>query len=731
MHFALPVLLVALLATAVEVAGPVHAATEDVDPHAWLEDIDGAAALDWARVQNARSLPVLESDPRFADMRAEARAVLTSPKRIPIGSIHAGYVYNFWQDDVQVRGLWRRAEVAGYLAGSPRWQTLIDFDRLAREENENWIAGTFACLAPAHRRCMVQMSRGGGDASTWREFDTETRSFIRDGFVLPEAKSDVAWVDDDTLLVGTNWGEGSLTLSGYARVVKAWRRGTPLERAVTLYEGQPQDVSVRPQVEQDGRPRAFVVRATTFFESEFYLLRDLATPVRLPLPPNADLEGVLDGRAILRLREAWSHGGRPYASGSVVAYDLDRDTAELVFVPNDAQSVEQVAIGRTGLVLQYLEDVSGRAARVVRTAEGRWRLEPIPLPAHGVLKIASAGGGTDTVLVTHEGLTTPLSLHQVDTRNRVREIVRAAATYDAAGVVVEQRFATSKDGTRIPYFVMGRGDVLRRGPAPTVQYAYGGFLNATQPVYYEDPARPQHGALAGPLWVARGGVLVLANIRGGSEYGPRWHQAGLRENRQKVFDDFVAVSEHLIRTGVTTPRQLGAIGRSNGGLLMGVVMNQRPDLYAAIVCGVPLLDMRNYTRLGAGASWVAEYGDPATTDWNYMSAWSPYQNLRAGVDYPPVFYYTSTRDDRVHPAHARKAAARLAEFGRDHFYYENIEGGHGGTANQEQLAYRIALEYTYFARQLMGAGGGSGGGRARPAPPAPRPAAAPEAQPGS
>jgi prolyl oligopeptidase len=319
-----------------------------------------------------------------------------------------------------------------------------------------------------------------------------------------------------------------------------------------------------------------------------------------------------------------------------------------------------------------------------------------------VLKIASAGGGTDDALLTYESLTSPLSLYYVAPDNRTERIYATPPAYDATGVVVAQRFAVSGDGTRIPYFVLGRKDVLERGNAPTVQYAYGGFLAATLPVYYEDPSRPQHGGLAGKLWVSRGGVLVLANIRGGSEFGPGWHQAGLREHRHRVFDDFIAVSEDLVRTGVTTPGKLGAIGRSNGGLLMGAVMNQRPDLYAAVVCGVPLLDMQRYTRLGAGASWVAEYGDPASGDWTYMSKWSPYQHLRAGVDYPPVFYYTSTRDDRVHPAHARKAAARMKALGHDYFYYENIEGGHGGTANQDQLAYRIALEYAYFARQLMG-----------------------------
>jgi prolyl oligopeptidase len=672
------------------------------DPYAWLEDIEGAQALDWARAENARSLPVLEGDPRFAAFRAEALDILTSPGRIPTGTIHAGSVYNFWQDDVHVRGVWRRASVETYRKGAPHWETLLDFDELARQESENWVAGEFVCLSPEYRRCMVEMSRGGSDASTWREFDTTQKGFVRGGFVIPEAKSSVSWVDADTLIVGTDWGAGSLTDSGYARIVKAWRRGKPLADAVTLFEGTQDDVGVFSFVEQDGAPQPFVVRGVSFFEAEYYYAPDLATPARMPWPSNTDLRGVLHGRAIVSLREPWSYSDRTFASGSVVAYDLAGGAAELVFAPSEVQSVESVAIGKSGLVIQYLDNVSGRAARVSRTGEGGWRVAEIPLPANGVIKIASAGGGTDDALVSYESLTSPLSLYYVTPDNRIEKIFETPAAFDASDVVVEQRFAVSRDGARIPYFVMGQKSVLQRGNAPTVQYAYGGFLAPTLPIYYEEPARPQHGAIAGRLWVSRGGVLVLSNIRGGSEFGPRWHQAGLRENRQKVFDDFIAVSEDLIRSGLTTPQKLGAIGRSNGGLLMGVITNQRPDLYAAIVCGVPLLDMQRYTKLGAGASWVAEYGDPETGDWAYMSRWSPYQNLREGVDYPLVFYYTSTRDDRVHPAHARKAAAKMKALGHEYLYYENIEGGHGGTANQDQLAYRIALEYTFFARQLVG-----------------------------
>ena len=694
-----------LAASAVVMSAFPAAAQDTGDPFTWLEEIEGARALDWARAENAHSLPKLESDPRFAPMRAEARAILTSPARIPTGSIHNGAVYNYWQDDVHVRGLWRRAGVASYRKGAPDWETLIDFDQLAKEEGENWVHDQIVCLSPEYRRCMVELSRGGGDTSTWREFDTSTKAFVKGGFALPEAKSDVSWVDADTLIVGTDWGPGSLTNSGYPRTVKVWRRGTPLAAASTLFEGRKEDVAVRSYVDQDGGAQPFVVRNVSFFENEYFYVPGLAATAKLPLPLNADIKGVLDGRAVFFLRESWNYRGKDFAQGSVVAYELKSGAVETVFAANEAQSVEAVEVGKSGLVIQYLENVSGKAARVARSKEGEWRATGIPLPANGVLKIASAGGGTDDALLSFESLTSPLALYYVTESNATQQIFATPAAYDASDVVVEQRFATSADGTKIPYFVMGKRAVLKRGNAPTIQYAYGGFLSATLPIYYEDPSRPQHGALAGKLWVSRGGVLVLANIRGGSEYGPRWHQAGLQENRQKVFDDFIAVSEDLIRTGVTSKGKLGAIGRSNGGLLMGVVMNQRPDLYAAIVNGVPLLDMQRYTKLGAGASWVAEYGDPDTDDWSYMSKWSPYQNLRENVAYPPVFYYTSTRDDRVHPGHARKAAAKLKSFGRDYFYYENMEGGHGGTANQDQLAYRIALEYAYFARLLMAGSG--------------------------
>lgn len=678
---------------------------EKPDPYAWLEEIEGEKALDWARAENARSLPVLEADPRFAAFREEALAILTAPTRIPTGAIHDNMVYNFWQDETHVRGLWRRASVDSYKKGAPDWSTLIDYDALAKEEDRNWVAEAIVCLSPEYRHCMVELSDGGSDAAYWREFDTSTATFVEGGFSIPESKSSPAWIDANTLLVSADLGPETMTSSGYPRAARIWKRGEALAAAPIFFEGSSDDVAVWPRVEQDGdSPHIFAQQATTFFETVYQYAKPGAEPVSLPLPKNADLNGVFEGRAIFFLREPWAYKGANYAQGTVIAYDLKSGAVETVFSATDKQSVEDIEIGETGLVIQYLDNVSGKAARVKRTKKGEWKSTPIAMPENGVIKIVSAGGGSDDAMLSFESLTVPRSLYFVNAKNKVSKIFDTPAAFDSSDVVVEQHFATSADGTQIPYYVMGKKEVLAKGDAPTVQYAYGGFLSATLPVYYEDPSRPQHGAIAGKLWVSRGGVLVLSNIRGGSEFGPKWHQAGLQENRQKVFDDFIAISEDLIRRGVTSPKKLGAIGRSNGGLLMGVITNQRPDLYSAVVCGVPLFDMKQYTKLGAGASWIAEYGDPDTDDWSFMSKWSPYQNLKGGVDYPAVFYYTSTKDDRVHPGHARKAAAKMKSMGRDYFYYENMEGGHGGASNQDQLAYRIALEYAYFAKQLMGEG---------------------------
>jgi prolyl oligopeptidase len=681
----------------------------DDDPYLWLENIEGEKALEWVRAQNARSLGELESDPRFEPMVREALSVLTSEARLALGAIHNGHVYNFWQDDAHQRGLWRRASVESYRAGAPAWETLIDFDALAEKEGRNWVfAGPGAgleCLAPDYVHCMVELSDGGKDAGVWREFNTETKEFVSGGFSLPEAKSWLAWADEDTLLAATDWGEGSLTTSGYPRQIRRWRRGTDMGAADIVMTVGVDDVWAQAIVEQDdGKAYEFVVRGLTFYESEYSVKNENGAFEKLPLPLNADFEGVLKGQAVFLLREDWVHGGATYPQGAVVAFDLKSGAASTIMTAAANQSIESVAIGESNIIIQYLDDVAGAAARFTPDKNMRgWKREKIALPENGVVSIVSAGGGTDDALVSFESLTAPTTLYYVTGKNKVEKIAETPAFFDATGVVVEQRFASSADGTKIPYFIMGRDAVLKQGNAPTVQYGYGGFLIPVLPYYYDDPSRPQHGALAGLMWVKRGGVLVLSNIRGGSEYGPAWHEAALKENRQRAFDDFIAISEHLIETGVASPEKLGAVGRSNGGLLMGAVLTQRPELYAALDIGVPLFDMKRYNKLLAGASWMGEYGDPdIPEEWAYISQYSPYQNLKAGEAYPKVLFYTSTKDDRVHPGHARKAAARLADLDYDFYYYENIEGGHGGTSNQDQLAHRTALEYVYFARALMG-----------------------------
>lgn len=679
------------------------------DPYLWLENVEGEESLAWVREQNERSLKELEADPRFAAMQKEALAVLTSDERLATGAIHNGHVYNFWQDETHVRGVWRRASVDSYRAGAPEWETLIDYDLLAETEQRNWVRGSVNCLSPEYVHCMVALSDGGSDAAYWREFNTETKEFVQAGFELAEAKSRLDWLDENTLLVGTDTGEGSLTDSGYPLRIHKLGRRAALQTAPVVFEGERSDVSADPSVYHDGDDaHVFIVRSVSFFEYEYHYVKNDGDLALLPLPLNANLEGVLDGQAIFRLRESWKYRGKTYPLGSLVAYDLAKQRAELVMAAKPSQSVNEVSVGKTGLVVRYLDDVSGAATRLSRGKNGKWTQASIALPENGVLTIVSAGGGTDDAIFSFESLTIPDSLYYVAAAadgapETVEKIAQTAPFYDAAGVVVEQRFATSADGTKIPYYIMGLDAVLKQGDAPTVQYAYGGFLSPTLPVYYSDPSRPQHGALAGLMWVKRGGVLVLSNIRGGAEYGPAWHQAALKENRQKAFDDFIAISEDLIETGVTSADKLGAIGRSNGGLLMGALMTQRPELYAAMDIGVPLLDMKRYNKLLAGASWMGEYGNPdIPEEWAYISAYSPYQHIVADKPYPKVLFYTSTKDDRVHPAHARKAAAKMADLGYDFFYYENIEGGHGGTANQEQLAYRTALEYAYFAKMLMG-----------------------------
>ncbi len=679
------------------------AAAPAADPYAWLEDIEGARALGQVKAWNAETEAVLTRDPRYAGDVQRARAILDDEAQIAMpDEVLGDRVVNLWRDAKNPRGLWRIADLPGYLAGKPQWRTVIDVDALGRKEGQSWVWHGASCLAPDYARCLVRLSPGGTDAQVIREFDLASGRFVDGGFTLPEAKSRATWMDRDTLLVATDWGAGSLTTSGYPRIVKTWRRGTPLAQATTVFEAPASIVEADVWGYADGARRwSFVDVGRTFFEHEYRLLLPGGGLAKLPAPAGSDLQDVIDGRAIVKLNRAL---GR-IPAGALVGYSLvdlaqGRTPApELVLAPNARQAIEEVAASDGVLWVKLLDDVQGRLVALTRGDDGRWTQAPVALPANSTVHLAATAGRQDMAFATVEGMLTPPTLYAVERGAAPRAVQALPARFDASQFDVVQRFATSRDGTRVPYFLVTKKGAAR--PAPALIHAYGGFKNAQTPTYLTDqPYR------AGPLalfWVEQGGAYVLANLRGGGEYGPRWHQAGLREKRQNVFDDLHAVAEDLVKTGVSAKGKIGISGRSNGGLLVGVAMQQRPDLYGAVIAGSPLEDMKKYTHLSAGASWIDEYGDPnKPADWAFIRRYSPYQNVKAGVRYPPVLFYLSTKDDRVHPGHARKLAALLKAHGNRVYFHEYLEGGHSVGADHAEDARRAALLDAFLRRELMG-----------------------------
>lgn len=671
------------------------------DPYLWMEEIEGTRALDWAKAQNTRSLGVLQGDPRYADLEAKALSILNAKDRVPgVSFAGDGSLRNFWQDADHVRGLWRKTTLDSYRTTEPAWETILDIDALTKAENANWVFKGASCLPPEETRCLVALSNGGKDAVTVREFDTTTKTFVPGGFVLPEGKQNYAWLDKDTLLVGREWAPGELTDSGYAYVLKALKRGQALDQAVEVYRGQKTDVSVSPFVLRDADGKVVAVmaqRGVTFFESEVYLL-DGAKPVKLDLPLKSSVQGYVDGQMIVLMEQDWPAKG--FKTGDLISFDLaklkvapDKATATLVMRPSARQSVEQVQTTRNKLVVGLLDNVKG-AAKVFTHGPKGWTAQTLGLPANSSIGLGSSDDKNDRIFITVTGYLAPTTYWLADAATlKIEQVKASPARFDASTHVVEQFEATSSDGVKIPYFVVRPKGVKYDGSAPTLLYAYGGF---------QVPLTPGYSGVMGKLWLERGGTYVVANIRGGGEFGPAWHEAGLKANRQKVYDDFFAVSQDLITRKITSPRRLGIMGGSNGGLLMGVALTQRPELYNAVVVQVPLFDMIRYSQIGAGASWVGEYGDPAIpSERAVIAKYDPYSNLKAGKKYPEVFIETSTKDDRVHPAHARKAAARLMELGYPVLYYENIDGGHAGAANLAETARRQALEYVYLTRRLM------------------------------
>ena len=668
--------------------------TPDHDPYLWLEDVTDETALDWVRARNAESSAELAGSDRFAALRAEIREVLDADDRIPYVRRRGPYLYNFWQDAQHTRGLWRRTTLEQDRADHPEWRVLLDLDALAATEDENWVWQGAAVLRPGYQRALAQLSRGGADATVVREFDLETGEFVADGFTLPEAKTFVGWIDANRIYVGTDFGPGSLTTSGYPRVVKEWRRGTPLTEAVTVYEAKPDDVLAHGYHDPIAN-RDVVTRRIDFYRAEQFL-RTGNGLIRIDVPDDADVDAHREW-LLIRLRSPWTVGGADYPAGALLATRFDdylageRDLTVL-FRPDPHTSLSDYAWTRNHLILTTLRDVKSRLAVLTPPADGasEWATAPLAgAPEIGDASVADTDPDhSDEYFLDVSGFTQPATLLRGDLSGDAdaAALKQAPAFFPADGLYARQHFAVSADGARIPYFVVGPDEPN----GPTLLTGYGGF---------EVPLTPSYSGVVGRGWLAQGGMYAVANIRGGGEYGPEWHQSVMRENRLRVYEDFAAVARDLVSRGITTPERLGIQGGSNGGLLMGVMLTRYPELFGAVVSQVPLLDMRRYHVLLAGHSWMTEYGDPDDpADWAYLRKYSPYHNL--GRMCPPTLLYTSTRDDRVHPGHARKMAARMRELGLDVRYYENIEGGHAGAADNAQIAFKWALIFEFLWQQL-------------------------------
>jgi prolyl oligopeptidase len=687
-----------LLAASLLLVGANSAVAQSEDKHQWLEDVGGDKALDWVKARNQETRQKLDNDAGFLKLRSDLQVILDSKDRIPGIQKIGNAVYNFWMDAAHPRGVWRKTSMAEYRKPQPKWETVLDIDAIAKAENENWVFKGSQCREPEYDRCIINLSRGGADAVTIREFDLKTKQFVKDGFALPEAKMNVSWRDKNTLFIGTDFGAGSLTDSGYPRIVKEWTRGTPITTAKTIFEGQKEDISVSAgRASHRGITHEIVNRAVTFYTSEVFLMRGSKLQ-KLDLPARTGYE-FFGKQLIVTPNETWTTGGKTYPQGGVLAIDFesflkgDRNFTVL-FQPTENASFTGLASTKNFLLMQLLQDVKSKLVEL-KFSKGKWEARNVDLPTMGAVGISPLDADkSDEYLLSYSDYLTPSVLQLAKAGSDQRELLKSAPSFfDASPYQTVQRFATSKDGSKIPYFMVHRKDIKLDGSNPTLLYGYGGFQVSLTPSY--------SGGI-GKAWLEKGGVYVVANIRGGGEYGPRWHQAALKQNRQRAYDDFAAVAEDLISSKITTPKHLGAMGGSNGGLLAGVALTQRPDLFNAVVSQVPLLDMQRYNKLLAGASWMGEYGNPdVPAEWDYIKQYSPYHNVKAEVKYPNVLFITSTRDDRVHPGHARKMAAKMLEQGHQNvWYYENIEGGHGGAANNAQRADMSAITYSFLWNML-------------------------------
>jgi len=692
------------LTIAVALRASAYAQTEQPDNYKWLEDVYGKRSMDWVKEHNEASAKIIEGDPRFAKLQADALAVAQSPDRLATPEFQGKYVYNFWQDATHVRGIYRRTSIADYMKKTPHWKTVLDFDAISKQDKKSWVNSGIERLEPGDKLCLVGLSDGGEDAHIYREFNLQTGKFVKGGFTLPRAKSGVAWVDKDHLLVTSEWGPGSLTDSGYPYITRLWTRGTPLSSAKEVYRGTRKDVGVGAGVLHDGQGNRVIeiINNRTFFEGETNVYSH-GKVVKIGLPPRCDVNDLLNNHLIVTLKQDWTPmgGSRKYVQGSLLALnmrDVMKDPMRLkpsvVFLPSKTEFEQATAATKNTLVLTTLENVQGRAYVCNVDSRGKWSRKAIPVGDNLDVSILSTSAVDDKFFLDTSGMITPETIYLADGKDRSLKVAKARKPqFDATNLEVDQNWATSKDGTKVPYFIVHRKNIKLDGENPTLISAYGGFQVSSTPYY---------SGTIGKLWLERGGVYVLANIRGGGEFGPAWHEAGLKTHRQRIYDDFAAVGQDLVDRKITSPRRLGIEGGSNGGLLVGVEMTQHPEMWNAVVIEVPLLDMLGFEHIAAGASWVGEYGSASVPEERkFLASISPYNQLSKDVTYPEPLIFTTTKDDRVGPVHARKFAARMEQFGKPFFYDEITEGGHSGGADLKQKAHSAATTYTYLSRKLM------------------------------
>ena len=679
------------------------AAADDSNPYLWLAQIHGRKALAWVEAQNGRSDLKLKTDPIYARDRSQILDVLNANTRIPEGMLDHGWVLNFWQSADHVRGIWRRTTIADYARKTPHWQTLLDVDQLDTQWHKDWVWKGADCTA-AFDRCLVRLSPGGGDAAEVREYDPRSRSFIPGGFTLPVAKSEAGYLRPDAVLVATDFGPGSMTPSSYPRIVKLWRRGTPLASARTVFEGRGDDMAAGPAVFHGPYGTvALIIRRPSFFSADYYVVRSDGSTLKLPLPEDAQIAGVTRGQLIATLQKSWTVDGHAIGQGALIAFPVmafartgRAQPVAVLYTPGPHAMIDDVGAGQDAVYASIYENVTGAIHEFRPAAHGKWSDTRLTLPRGGSTSILSTNDWGPQAYFTFESFVAPPSLYAYGGHGSPQLIKSQQAVFDARAIAVRQYWATSKDGTRVPYFLIRPKKA--KGPIPTILYGYGGFQLSLTPWYWNEGHKPLDAV---QTWVARGGAIAVANIRGGGEFGPAWHQAALKYHRQRAYDDFEAVAADIEQRGFSTPKKLGIVGASNGGLLVSAVMVERPDLFGAVVCQRPLIDMLIYTHYGAGASWVGEYGDPADPKMAaYIRTYSPFQNVKRGVDYPPVLFIAETTDDRVTPVFARMMAAKMEAQGHDVLFNEATEGGHGPGATHAEEAQYWALAYTFFAKRL-------------------------------